>query len=112
MSWLLSIFTGLSIRAWLIIAAVAAFAIWSFHVYNVGYSVADGMWKAKALEARITKLELEIKLQHDADAEEDRLRSDLEAENEQQKKVIDDFLAELKNRPDKCLLGPDAERLQ
>jgi hypothetical protein len=112
MSWIFSILTGLSARAWLVLGAVAAFAIWSFHVYGVGYSIADGMWKAKQLEAKIARIELELKVQEDADAEEDRLRAELEQENEQQQKVIDAYLEELSVRPDKCLLGPDAERLQ
>lgn len=112
MSSILSAFGGLSVRAWLVLGAVTAFAIWSFYVYGVGYSVADGMWKAKQLEAKIAKLELELKVQKDADAEEDRLRTELEHENEQQKKVIDAYLEELSSRPDKCLLGRDAERLQ
>jgi hypothetical protein len=105
-------FGGFSFRAWLILAAVAAFAFWSVYLFNAGYSVADAKWQAKALEAKVAKLELEIKTQKDADAAEDKLRDELEAENEQQKKVIDTYVEELKSRPDKCLLGPDAGRLQ
>lgn len=112
MSALFSLFGGLSLRVWLIIAALVAFAAWSVHVYGIGYAVADNEWKAKALEAKLAKLELELKIQSDADAAEDKLRAELEQENEQQKKVIDAYLEEIKNRPDKCLLGPDAERLQ
>jgi hypothetical protein len=112
MSTLFSLLGGLSLRIWLIIAALVAFAAWSIHVYGIGYAVADNEWKAKALEAKLAKLELELKIQNDADALEDKLRAELERENEQQKKVIDAYLEEIKNRPDKCLLGPDAERLQ
>ena len=112
MSWIVSGVSGLSMRAWLVIGAVVAFAAWSFYVYGVGYSLADGLWKAKQLEARIARLELELKVQKEADAAEDRLRAELERENEQQKKVIDAYLEELAKRPGKCLLGPDAERLQ
>lgn len=112
MSWILSFLGGLSLRAWVILAAVATFALWSVYVYGAGYSTADAMWKAKALEAKIARLELELKVQKDADAAEDKLLAELEQENEQQKKVIDAYLEELKNRPDKCLLGPDADRLQ
>ena len=61
MSWIFSIFAGLSARAWLVLGAVAAFAIWTFYVYGVGYSAADGMWKARELEARIAKLERELR---------------------------------------------------
>lgn len=103
---------GVPARAWLIIGAVAAFAIWSGYVYGTGYSAADSAWRAKQLEAKIARLELELEIQKDADATEDRLHAELERENQQQKKVIDGYLAELKSRPDKCLLGPDAERLQ
>jgi hypothetical protein len=88
------------------------FAIWSGYIYAVGYSAADAMWKAKQLEARIAKLELELKIERDAEAAEDRLEAELEEENQRQKKVIDDYLAELNSRPGKCLLGPDARRLQ
>lgn len=105
-------FGGFSFRAWLIIGAVALFAIWSALVYRMGYELADTMWKQKALEAKIAKLELEIKLQAESDAEEDKLRSELEDENERLKKVTDAYLEELEKRPDKCLLGPDADRLQ
>lgn len=112
MSWIISFLGGLSMRAWLIIGAVTAFAAWSFYVYGIGYSLADNLWKARQLEARIARLEHELKVQKDADAEEDRLMAELEQENAQQKKVIDAYLEDLKNRPDKCLLGPDAERLQ
>lgn len=112
MSWIVSVLSGLSMRAWLVIGAVFAFATWSFYVYGVGYSIADGLWKAKQLEAKIARLELELKVQKEADATEDRLRAELERENEQQKKVIDAYLEELAKRPGKCLLGSDAERLQ
>jgi hypothetical protein len=112
MSWFFALFSGLSMRVWLIITALTAFAVWSFHVYGIGYSVADNAWKARQLEAKVAKLELELKIQKDVDAVEDKLHAELEQENAQQKKVIDDYLEELQNRPDKCLLGPDAERLQ
>ncbi|WP_119271414.1 hypothetical protein [Taklimakanibacter deserti] len=112
MSWIVSGLSGLSLRAWLAIGAVVAFAAWSFYVYGLGYSLADSLWKAKQLEAKIVRLELELKVQKEADEAEDRLRAELEQENEQQKKVIDAYLEELAKRPDKCLLGPDAERLQ
>lgn len=112
MSLILSLLGGLSMRVWLIIVALIAFAAWSLHIYGVGYAVADTLWKAKALEAKLAKLELELKVQKDAETAEDTLRVELQQENEQQKKVIDAYLEELKTRPGKCLLGPDAERLQ
>jgi hypothetical protein len=112
MSWMFSGLGLLSMRAWLVLGAIAAFAIWSFYVYGVGYSLADGMWRARQLEAKIATLELELQIRKDADAEEDRLRAELEQENDEQKKAIDAYLEELANRSDKCLLGPDAERLQ
>jgi hypothetical protein len=112
MSLIFSLLGGLSMRVWLIIAALIAFAAWSVHVYGIGYAVADNMWKAKALEAKVASLELKLKVQKDADVAEGELRAELQRENEQQKKVIDAYLEELKTRPDKCLLGPDAERLQ
>lgn len=105
-------FGGFSFRAWLIIAAVLAFAFWSGFCYRAGYSAADAMWQAKALEAQIEKLKLEIKVQQEADAAEDKLLTELQAENDQQQKVIDEYLKELEKRPDKCLLGDDAGRLQ
>lgn len=112
MSWIISLVTGLSGRVWLIIGAIAITALWSGYCYKAGYSAADTMWQAKALEAKIAKLELEAKIQRDSDAAEDKLRGELEAENEQQKKVIDEYLKELQSRPDKCLLGDDAGKLQ
>lgn len=104
--------SGLSIRAWFIIGAVALFAVWSGYCYTIGYRAADAAWTAKQLEAKIAKLELEIKTQKDADAIEDKLREELADENAQQKKVIDDFLANNEKRTDKCLLGDDAGKLQ
>jgi len=107
-----SVCGGLSFRAWLIIAAVTAFALWSALCYRAGYSTADAAWQARALEAKIAKLELEIKTQKEADAAEERMRAELDREDDQQKKLIDDYLAALQSRPDKCLLGDDAGRLQ
>jgi hypothetical protein len=46
------------------------------------------------------------------DDEEIQLRAGLEPGNERRKKVIYACLEELSVRPDKCLLGSDAERLQ
>jgi hypothetical protein len=112
MSLILSLVSGVSMRAWLIGAALLAFAAWSVHVYGIGYAVADNAWKAKALDAKVARLERELKLQKDADEAEDQLRAELEQENRQQKKVIDAYLEEIRTRPGKCLLGPDAERLQ
>jgi hypothetical protein len=103
---------GVSGRAWLIIGALVAFAAWSFYVLGVGYSWADAQWEAKALEAKIARLERELEVQKDADAAADQLRVELEAESQQQKEAIDHYLAELDRRAGKCLLGPDARRLQ
>jgi hypothetical protein len=103
---------GMSGRAWAITAALAAFAAWSAVLYGAGYSAADNRWKAKALEARIARLERELRIERDADVAEDRLRAELEQETHQQKQAIDAYLAELDRRAGKCLLGPDASRLQ
>ena len=103
---------GLSFRAWLIIGAVIAFAGWSGYVYSAGHAAADGAWRAKALEAKIARLELEIEVQKEADAAEDEMRAALDRENDRQKTLIDGYLTELHTRPDKCLLGDDADRLQ
>jgi hypothetical protein len=107
-----TILRGLSLRAYLIMAGLAVFALWSAMCYRAGYSTADTAWRARALEAKIAKLELEIKVQKEADAAEDRMRAELDTENVRQKKLIDDYLAALRSRPDKCLLGDDAGRLQ
>lgn len=107
-----ALLANLSFRVWLQGLALAAFALWSAYLLHAGYAWADAAWRAKALEAKIARLELELEIQREADAAEDRMRAELAAENEQQKKVIDAYLDELKNRPDKCLLGPDADRLQ
>lgn len=111
MSWLVSLFTGLSLRAWLTVGAVVIAAMWSAYCYKAGYGAADAYWMAKNLEAKIEKLEREIATQKAADEEEDKLRADLDAENAQLKKVIDDYIKELAARPDKCPLGDDADRL-
>lgn len=115
MTWLTrawGLVAGLSVQTWIIVAAVIAFGAWSWQCYSIGYSNADQLWKNKALESRIAKLELELKIQQEADALDDKYRTELADENEQQKKVIDDYINELQSRPDKCLLGPDADRLQ
>jgi hypothetical protein len=103
---------GMSGRAWAIIGALAAFAAWSAFLYGAGYSAADDRWKAKALEARIATLERELRIETDADAAEGRLRAELEQETHRQKQAIEGYLAELERRAGKCLLGPDARRLQ
>lgn len=102
---------GVPMILWVYLAATVAFGVWTFHWYNAGYAAAETVWIAKQLEAKIAKLELEIKTQKDADAIEDKLRDELADENEQQKKVIDEYLKELQNRPDKCPLGDDADKL-
>ena len=114
MAWLAAkaVLGGLSSRAWLMAGAVIAFGIWTWQVYGAGYEKADGLWRSKALEAKIARLEREISVHREADAAEDRMRAELEQENQRQKTVIDDYLAELGARADKCLLGPDASRLQ
>jgi hypothetical protein len=95
-----------------IIGAIALFAIWSGFVYGAGFSAAESRWIAKQLEAKIARLELELKIEKDSGALEDKLQIELERENERQKKVIEEYVAEIRSRPDKCLLGPDALRLQ
>jgi hypothetical protein len=107
MTWL----TGLSLRAWMTIGAVVIAAMWSVYVYRAGYAAADAMWRAKALESKIAKLELEAKIQAEAEATKDKLIAELQAETEQQEKVINDFLAENEKRTDKCPLGDDADKL-
>ena len=107
-SWL----TGLGPRSWLAAGLVLLFALWSWRVHELGYAMAARDCARAALEARIRKLEDELRLQKDADAAEDRLRAELAAETRQQRKVIDDYSEALRRRPDKCLLGPDAHRLQ
>jgi len=107
-----SVLRGLSFRAYLIAAGLAVFALWSAFCYRAGYSAADTAWRAKALESKIAKLQLEIQVQTEADAEEAKSRAELERENDQHKEIIDEYLAELRSRPDKCLLGDDASRLQ
>ncbi len=103
---------GFPSRVWLMAGAVIIFGIWTWQAYDAGYDKADGLWRARALEARIARLELEIRVQTQADAAEELMRAELERENQRQKTVIDDYLAELASRADKCLLGPDARRLQ
>lgn len=112
LKWLWSLVSGFSLQTYLIIAAVVAFAAWTVAVHNAGYDKADAMWKAKALESKIAKLELEKKVLEEAAELDAKFREELAEENEQQQKDIDAYAEELKNRPDKCLLGPDAERLQ
>lgn len=103
---------GFSLRVWLIAIAMASLAAWSVYLVHFGYSWADAAWQAKALEAQIAKLKLEIKTQKDADAAEDKYTAELEAETAKQKEVIDAYAKELGGRPDKCLLGDDAGKLQ
>lgn len=103
---------GVPMIFWVYLAATVAFGAWTLHWYNVGYATAETLWINKQLEAKIAKLELELKTQKDADAIEDKLRQELADENEQQKKVIDEFLENNEKRPDKCLLGDDAGKLQ
>lgn len=106
-----SVVGGIPMIVWVYLAATAAFGVWTLHWYNAGYAAAETVWIAKQLEAKIAKLELEIKTQKDADAIEDKLRTELADENEQQKKVIDEFLANNEKRTDKCPLGDDAGKL-
>lgn len=103
---------GVSLNAWLIVGAVAGFGIWTWIVFDAGYDKADALWTAKALEAKIAKLEREALIREEADRREAQYIRELNAENEQYEKVIDDYTKELAKRPDKCLLGPDAGRLQ
>ena len=104
--------TGLSPRGWLAAGLAVLFALWTWRVHELGYDAAARACRTAALEARIRKLEVELRLARDADAAEDRLLAELSAETAQQKTVIDAYGEALRRRPDRCLLGPDAERLQ
>ena len=112
LKWALGLLGGLSPRAWLIIGAVACFALWSGYCYRAGYSTADAEWEARAHAAKIARLERELAIQRATDAAEERLRAELDSENNQLRRVIETYVEELKSRPGKCLLGPDADRLQ
>lgn len=103
---------GLSTTTWLVAGGVLAFAGWTWLVYDAGYDKADARWVSKALEAQIARLELEATVREEADRREQQYTKELLDENNQQQRKIDDYINQLKNRPDKCLLGPDADSLQ
>lgn len=107
--WAWSLASGVSLTTYVYMAAFIAFGAWTFHWYNVGYSVADTMWKNKQLEARIEKLELEKKIQLEADKEDEKADAEMEAENAELKKKVDDYEERLKTRPDteRCVLTDD-----
>jgi hypothetical protein len=85
-----SVFGGLSLKAWILGAALAVFALWSLYLINLGHSWADAAWRAKQLEATIAQLKADltanevIKRQAEADAraaedEERRLKEVIDA---------------------------------
>lgn len=100
MSWIISLFMGFSLRAWLIAGAAAVFAIWSGYVYSAGYSAADAMWKAKNLEATIAQLKADLvaneEIRKDAEADADKA----EADNAKLKELLD----ALSKKPGSCPL--------
>ena len=112
LSWAWEFAAGLSSGTWLIVAAVAGFAAWTGFVWEEGRSSAQAECRTAALEAKIRKLELEAKIQTEADALDDKFRAELEAENARYEKAIDDYAEEVRGRAGTCLLGADAARLQ
>lgn len=95
---------GISLKTWIIIGAVALWGWWSIHQYNAG-------WNAKELEVKIATLEKNAKVKEKADEEEAKQIRDLNAENNEMEKRINEYLEKLKKRPDHCPLGDDADDL-
>lgn len=71
----------------------------------------DAQCNAASLQAEIDRLKLEAKLDDEAEAQEDDDTAALLAEKEKREKDDAATIEELRNRPDKCLLGPDAGRV-
>lgn len=95
---------GISLKTWLVAGAVALWGWWSIHQYNAGY-------RAKELEVKIATLEKNAKVKEKADEEEARHLRELRDENNNLEKQITDYVEKLKNRPDQCPLGGDADEL-
>jgi hypothetical protein len=96
--------SGISLKTWLIVGAVALWGWWSIHQYNAG-------WNAKALEVKIATLEKNAKVKEVADKEETLARQELDKENAELEKRVREYEKKLKNRPNKCPLGDDADEL-
>lgn len=107
-SFLLKIILGVILAG----ALWASFAVWKHSIYMQGWNAADAMWQEKALEAKIEKLEREKKVAEQAAADESAKNDELEAEKAELEQKNDAYEEELKKRPDQCLLGDDADRLQ
>lgn len=71
----------------------------------------DAQCNAAALQAEIARLKLEQKVNADAEAQEDADTAALLADVEKRRKDDAALIDQLKNSPDKCLLGPDAGRV-
>ena len=90
MTWLiLKIVTFLGVPRWLAYLIVIGIAVASIggmawgaysYIWNKGYYTADAEWQAKALQAKIDKLERELAVQALSDAEERRLTNELDDE--------------------------------
>lgn len=104
-------FGGFSLTAWLIIGAVGAALLYTAYVYGEGKAAANAAWVLAQKEARIERLELEARVAQWAKQTEDALQSALEEENANLQKKVEDYADEIAKRPDRCLLGPDADRL-
>lgn len=71
----------------------------------------DAQCEAASLKAEIERLELEAKLKAEADEQESIDTAILLAEKERKEKEDEALIQELRNRPNKCLLGKDAGRI-
>lgn len=71
----------------------------------------DAQCAAASLKAEIERLELEAKLKDEAADQEAIDTATLLAEKERKEKEDAALIEELRNRPDRCLLGKDAGRI-
>lgn len=67
--------------------------------------------QAAELRAEVARLRLEAKSQAEADVQEKADVAELQAEKAAKEKENAALIEQIRKRPDKCLLGPDAGRL-
>jgi hypothetical protein len=92
-----------------------AIAIIAAGVFVVGWwkgdAHGDRQCAAASLRAEIARMKLEAKVKDEAADQEAIDAAALLAENERKEKADAALIKELRNRPDKCLLGRDAGRV-
>ena len=111
-----------ALKAWILLGclvagmgAIGAVYVWHRHevskAYLAGTRDERAAWEKLALEAKIKKLELELKVARDAGDFATAAAEQLEAELAAARKKYAEFVASHQGAPPECVVGDDGARL-